>query len=172
MRRRKEEARIRDGSWSARKYHKSPTSKHKIYASTSPRLFIPQPTSCLPSPLPTVHTSPHSPPPVSPSTQSRKLQAIRISQVLHISPGPYPRPLVPIQPCHFPHPTLNLPYLHPTLLNAHTQKRQRGDNILSVDPAGIGPMARSPYPSSGGIVSFRLSPMHISRRPSSHLHTR
>ena len=41
--------------------------------------------------------------------------------------------------------------------------------ILSVEPAGIGPIARWPYPNSGGIVSLRLSPIHISRSPSSHL---
>jgi hypothetical protein len=71
-------------------------------------------------------------------------------------------------------PILNLPHLHPTpskrpYLN---EREKEGDNILSVEPAGIGPMARSPYPNSGGIVSFRLSPMHISRRPSSHLSQR
>lgn len=40
---------------------------------------------------------------------------------------------------------------------------------INVLPAGIGPTARSPYPSSGGIVSFRFSPTHMSSRPSSHL---
>lgn len=44
------------------------------------------------------------------------------------------------------------------------------DYSLSVDPPGIAaPIARSPYPNAGGIVSFLLSPMHMSRRPSSHL---
>ena len=44
-----------------------------------------------------------------------------------------------------------------------------GDS-LNVDPAGMAaPIARSPYANAGGIVSFLLSPMHISRRPSSHL---
>ena len=44
-----------------------------------------------------------------------------------------------------------------------------GQDKPKVLPAGIGPMALWPYPNSGGMVSFRLSPMHISRRPSSHL---
>lgn len=37
----------------------------------------------------------------------------------------------------------------------------------SVLPAGIGPIARSPYPNAGGIVNTRLSPIHISSSPSS-----
>jgi len=128
MRRRKEEARIRDGSWSARKYHKSPTSKHTIYASTSPRLFIPQPTSCLPSPPPsTAHPSPHSPPPVSPSTQSRKLQVIRISQVLYHPPLPISFP-VPFPPYHSlpTHPQPPPSTSHPIKTPIPKRERERG----------------------------------------------
>ena len=47
--------------------------------------------------------------------------------------------------------------------------REDEQNAPRVEPAGMGPMARSPYPCSGGMVSFRLSPGHISSKPSSHL---
>lgn len=42
-------------------------------------------------------------------------------------------------------------------------------NSPKVDPAGIDPIARCPYPNSGGIVNVLLSPMHMSSNPSSHL---
>lgn len=43
---------------------------------------------------------------------------------------------------------------------------------INVAPPGMGPIPRSPYPYSGGIVSVRFSPTHISKSPSSHLENR
>lgn len=51
----------------------------------------------------------------------------------------------------------------------HNNNTREKINSPKVDPAGIDPIARCPYPNSGGIVNFLLSPMHMSSNPSSHL---
>lgn len=62
--------------------------------------------------------------------------------------------------------------MHASAYDPQDQTLQSPENSLSVDPAGIAPIARCPYPIRGGIVNFLLSPMHISSSPSSHLQHR
>lgn len=52
-------------------------------------------------------------------------------------------------------------YSNITVMIRGENKRFYQRYILNVDPAGIGPILRLPYPNPGGIVSFLFSPIHI-----------
>lgn len=79
-------------------------------------------------------------------------------------------PLIPINSVSKTTPPLISTFLPPRRGKKEQRKTRRKKNHPpSVDPAGIGPVARSPYPNSGGIVNVRLSPTHMSNKPSSQL---